>query len=215
MRKQIVLIVTFIFMISSPLLAEVGVNTKQLYNQIGLENVMPYELFERGINGYNKIDSKKRAVITFIDFSKISSSERIYVVDIQNKSLLYKTYVSHGQNSGGEYAKYFSNIEGSLKSSLGFFLTKDTYHGRNGYSLRLKGLEENINDKAMERYIVMHGAKYSNPSTIEQNGRLGRSWGCPALPEAISKEIIDVIKDGSVLFIYADNSEYLSKSKYL
>ena len=213
MIRKVVLTVAFIAITTLSLFAEIRVNTEQLYNQIGLKDVMPYELFKRGVDGYNKID-KKKDIITFIDFSKASSDERIYVIDIQNKVLLYKTYVSHGKNSGGNYATSFSNQEGSFKSSLGFFLTTDTYQGKNGYSLKLDGLEENINDNAEKRYIVMHGAKYSNPSTIKYSGRLGRSLGCPALPQSISNEIIDVIKGGSVLFIYADNSDYLSKSKY-
>ncbi len=214
MIRKVVLTVAFIAITTLSLFAEIRVNTEQLYNQIGLKDVMPYELFKRGVDGYNKID-KKKDIITFIDFSKASSDERIYVIDIQNKVLLYKTYVSHGKNSGGNYATSFSNQEGSFKSSLGFFLTTDTYQGKNGYSLKLDGLEENINDNAEKRYIVMHGAKYSNPSTIKYSGRLGRSLGCPALPQSISNEIIDVIKGGSVLFIYADNSDYLSKSKYV
>ena len=214
MIRKVVLTVAFIAITTLSLFAEIRVNTEQLYNQIGLKDVMPYELFKRGVDGYNKID-KKKDIITFIDFSKASSDERIYVIDIQNKVLLYKTYVSHGKNSGGNYATSFSNQEGSFKSSLGFFLTTDTYQGKNGYSLKLDGLEENINDNAKKRYIVMHGAKYSNPSTIKYSGRLGRSLGCPALPQSISNEIIDVIKGGSVLFIYADNSDYLSKSKYV
>ena len=214
MIRKVVLTVAFIAITTLSLFAEIRVNTEQLYNQIGLKDVMPYELFKRGVDGYNKID-KKKDIITFIDFSKASSDERIYVIDIQNKVLLYKTYVSHGKNSGGNYATSFSNQEGSFKSSLGFFLTTDTYQGKNGYSLKLDGLEENINDNAEKRYIVMHGAKYSNPSTIQYSGRLGRSLGCPALPQSISNEIIDVIKGGSVLFIYADNRDYLSKSKYV
>ena len=214
MIKRIVLTIAFITTGILSLLASTDTETLQLYNQIGLKDIMPYELFMRGVNGYNKIE-KKKDIITFIDFSKASSDERIYVIDIKNKKLLYKTYVSHGKNIGSNYATSFSNTEGSFKSSLGFFITTGTYNGKNGYSLKLNGLEENINDNAAKRYIVMHGAKYSNPSTIKQNGRLGRSLGCPALPQFVSNQIIDTIKDGSVLFIYAENNEYLTKSQYM
>ena len=188
--------------------------TQKLYNEIGLTGVMSYELFEKGLNGYSKIE-KQKPIITFIDFSKPSDSERIFVIDIEQKKLLYRTYVSHGKNSGSNYAKYFSNDVGSFKSSLGFYVTNETYYGKNGYSLRLEGLEKGVNDKARERAIVVHGAKYSNPEMISQYNRLGRSLGCPALPTKISQEIIDTIKDGSVLFIFADDGNYLSKSALL
>lgn len=184
---------------------------QNLYKEIGLGGVMSYELFEKGMKGYTKID-KTRSIITFIDFSKPSIEKRLYVVDLENKKLLFNTYVSHGRNSGGNFATQFSNQSGSYKSSLGFFLTKNTYQGKNGYSLRLGGLEKGINDKAEARAIVIHGAKYSNEEVIKQNGRLGRSLGCPALPTALSREIIDTIKGGSVLFIYANDNEYLDKS---
>lgn len=213
MIRKIGLIVTLIMIVVPSLFAGEGVDISQLYNKIGLKGVMPYELFRQGVSGYNKIE-KKKPIITLIDFSQASSDERIYVIDMQNETLLYKTHVSHGRNSGDKYATSFSNVEGSFKSSLGFFLTSQTYQGKNGYSLKLSGLEEDINDNAEKRCIVMHGAKYANPSTIKYSGRLGRSLGCPALPQSVSAEIIDVIKGGSVLFIYANNTDYISKSKF-
>lgn len=183
-----------------------------LYREIGLEGVMSYELFEKGMKGYEKIN-KSRPIITFIDFTKPSIEKRLYVIDLENKKLLYNTFVSHGRNSGENYATQFSNQSGSNKSSLGFFLTTNTYQGKNGYSLRLSGLEQGINDKAEARAIVIHGANYSNPEIIKSNGRLGRSLGCPALPTKLSREIIDTIKNGSVLFIYANDHNYFNKSK--
>lgn len=187
---------------------------QNLYNEIGLNGVMSHELFEKGMKGYTKID-KTKPIITFIDFSKPSIEKRLYVVDLEKKKLLFNTYVSHGRNSGGNFATEFSNQSGSYKSSLGFFLTKGTYQGKNGYSLRLGGLENGINDKAEARAIVVHGAKYSNEEVIKQNGRLGRSLGCPALPTVLSREIIDTIKNGSVLFIYANDKNYFDKSVIL
>lgn len=204
MRRVLIILLLSIYAVNSH-----AVNP--LYNTIGLQGVMSYDLFEKGMKGYDKID-KKRTIITFIDFTKPSVERRLYVIDLEKKKLLYNTYVSHGRNSGGNYATQFSNQLGSNKSSLGFFLTTGTYQGKNGYSLRLSGLEQGINDRAEARAIVIHGASYSNPNTIAANGRLGRSLGCPALPMALSREIIDVIKNGSVLFIYAEDSDYLNRS---
>lgn len=123
--------------------------------------------------------------------------------------------MSHGKNSGNNYATSFSNEEGSHKSSLGFYLTASTYQGRNGYSLILDGLEKGINDRARQRAIVMHGAAYANPSVIRGGGRLGRSFGCPAVPEKLSRPIIDAIKGGSVMYIYAAKPDYLAQSTVL
>lgn len=186
-----------------------------LYNEMELDGVVNYDAFEKAVAGYNKIEQKSKEILTLVDFSKPSTEERFYVFDMRHKKLLFTSLVSHGKNSGGNYATSFSNKTGSLKSSLGFFLTENTYQGRNGYSLVLDGLEKGINDKAKERAIVIHGAAYSNPSVIASSGRLGRSFGCPALPLAVSKPIINTIKGGSLLFIYANNQNYLSYSPIL
>lgn len=186
-----------------------------LYNEMELDGVVNYDAFEKAIAGYNKIGQKSKEILTLVDFSKPSTEERFYVFDMRHKKLLFTSLVSHGKNSGGNYATSFSNKTGSLKSSLGFFLTENTYQGRNGYSLVLDGLEKGINDKAKERAIVIHGAAYSNPSVIASSGRLGRSFGCPALPLAVSKPIINTIKGGSLLFIYANNQNHLSYSPIL
>lgn len=186
-----------------------------LYKEMELDGVVNYDAFEKAVAGYNKIGQKSKEILTLVDFSKPSTEERFYVFDMRHKKLLFTSLVSHGKNSGGNYATSFSNKTGSLKSSLGFFLTENTYQGRNGYSLVLDGLEKGINDKAKERAIVIHGAAYSNPSIIASSGRLGRSFGCPALPLAVSKPIINTIKGGSLLFIYANNQNYLSYSPIL
>lgn len=149
-----------------------------------------------------------------IDFTKPSTEKRLFVFDMEQKKMLYSSVVSHGKNSGENYATSFSNEVGSYKSSLGFYLTGNTYQGKNGYSLLLDGLEKGINDRARERAIVVHGAAYANPSVCK-SGRLGRSFGCPALPQALTKPIINTIKGGSVLFIYANNKEYMAKSSIL
>jgi hypothetical protein len=196
----------------APVTTHVVDDCYSLYSEMKLDNIINYAVFEKAINGYKKIELKNKDIITLIDFSKPSTEERLYVLDLKQKKLLYKSLVSHGRNSGENYATSFSNENGSYKSSLGFYVTENTYNGKNGYSLILNGLEKGINDKAKERAIVIHGAAYSNPSVIASGGRLGRSLGCPALPQKISKSIINTIKDGTMLYIYANDKKYLAQS---
>jgi hypothetical protein len=187
----------------------------QLWIDCHLSGVLPFEVFNTAILGYRKIDNvRKKGILTIIDFSKPSTEKRFYVIDIENKRLIYSCLVAHGKNSGDIYAKDFSNKLESLKSSLGFYLTGETYKGDHGYSLRLVGIEKGINDNARVREIVIHGADYVSEEFIRKYGRLGRSWGCPALPADLSKEIIDKISDGSCLFIYADDNFYRENSVF-
>ncbi len=187
---------------------------ERLFHEMHLDSIVNYTAFEQAVEGYEKIQNKKRPVLTLIDFSKPSTEKRLYVFDMEGKKLLYSSVVAHGKNSGGKYATSFSNKNGSLKSSLGFYLTGTTYQGRNGYSLILDGLEKGVNDQARSRAIVVHGADYANPE-VAKSGRLGRSFGCPALPRALTRPIIDAIKGGSVLFIYAEKQDYLAQSSIL
>lgn len=222
MQKVIIYVLLFFFPVSysgikdSPSIPPVSVTSEceKLYNDMHLANTINYAAFEQAFIGYNKIEEKNRNIITLIDFTKPSTQERLYVLDMKAKKILYSSLVSHGRNSGENYATSFSNENGSYKSSLGFYLTESTYQGKNGYSLILNGLERGINDRAKERAIVIHGAPYSNPSTIA-SGRLGRSQGCPALPQALSKPIINTIKGGTLLYIYADDQKYLAQSNIL
>lgn len=186
-----------------------------LYSAMHLEGVVNWQAFKLAVQGYHAITERRREVLTLIDFSLPSAEERMFVFDMKHQQLLFSSLVAHGKNSGEMYATSFSNVVGSYKSSLGFYLTADTYQGRNGYSLILDGLEQGVNDCARERAIVVHGASYANPSVVRHGGRLGRSFGCPAVPSDLSKPIINAIKGGSVLFIYADNAEYLTKSTLL
>ena len=188
---------------------------RSLYTALGIADIVSYRAFEQAYDGWSRIKNKKEDILTLIDFSKPSTEERLYVFDMRAPKMLFHTHVAHGRNSGDNYATSFSNVNGSHQSSLGFYRTGSTYIGRNGYSLILDGLEKGINDNARERAIVIHGAAYANPSVIESAGRLGRSFGCPALPQAVSKEIIDTIKGGSLLFIYADDNSYLAQSEIL
>ena len=162
-----------------------------------------FPAFEEALKGFRQFE-QERAILTLIDFTKPSTEQRLCVIDLQEQQTLFKSHVSHGRNSGGNYAVSFSNQPQSFKSSLGFFRTGDTYYGKNGYSLILEGLEKGKNDKAKERAIVMHGAKYADPAVIKKQGRLGRSLGCPALPPAVSREIINTIKDGALLYIHGN-----------
>ena len=190
------------------------IDSKKLWTECKLENLLSYDIFNKAMIGYSKIENiKKKNLVCIIDFSKTSTEKRFFVIDIEKKKLLYNCLVAHGKNSGENYAKHFSNKAQSLQSSLGFYLTAETYKGKHGYSLRLDGLEKGINDHAREREIVMHGADYVSPQFAAAHGRLGRSWGCPALPLNLSKEIIDLISNGCMLFIYATDAFYKENSK--
>lgn len=189
--------------------------TQRAYDSLNLQSILKYEAFEQAMVGYATIPAKNKDLLTVIDFTLPSTEKRMYVLDMKHKQLLFHTIVSHGRNSGGNYATKFSNINGSLQSSLGFYLTDVTYQGANGYSLRLAGQEPGINDQAMARAIVIHGADYCSEQVIRTTGRLGRSYGCPALPRTLNKPIIDAIKDGSLLFIYAGSDEYQATSAIL
>ena len=166
---------------------------EQLFEDMQLGGVVNFLAFRQAVAGYNLIKQKSKSILTLIDFTKSSTEKRLFVFDMEQKKMLYSSVVSHGKNSGENYATSFSNEVGSYKSSLGFYLTGNTYQGRNGYSLLLDGLEKGINDRARERAIVVHGAAYANPSVCK-SGRLGRSFGCPALPQALTKPIINTIK---------------------
>ena len=142
------------------------------------------------------------STLTVIDYSKPSSQKRLWVFDLRSHELLYEELVAHGQGSGDNFAKVFSNEPDTHASSLGLFLTEDTYVGKNGYSLRLKGLDEGFNHHASERAIVMHGAPYVSDDFVKKNGRLGRSWGCPALREGVAREVIDRVRGNGIVFSY-------------
>jgi L,D-transpeptidase catalytic domain len=157
----------------------------------------------------------KQHIVTVIDFSRPSTQKRLFVIDISKGKLLLQSLVAHGKNSGEKYASRFSNREESNQSSLGVYVTLGTYTGKHGYSLRLKGCEAGINDNAYNRDIVLHSADYVSTSFIAARGFLGRSEGCPAVPENLHRKIIDYIKDGSCLFIYHPSPDYTKKSKLL
>ncbi|MDV5169153.1 murein L,D-transpeptidase catalytic domain family protein [Photobacterium rosenbergii] len=183
--------------------AQADILVKDAYNKAKLNGVINYQVFKEAYEAYYNTKGRKKPVLTIIDYSLPSTKERFFVVDLNRNKLLYRTFVSHGVNSGGKNATKFSNIVNSRQTSLGTFLTDTTYYGGNGYSLRLDGLTPGVNDKARQRYIVIHGADYATKSFINRHGYLGRSWGCPALPTELSREIIDTIKGGSVIYAHA------------
>ncbi|QNA46849.1 murein L,D-transpeptidase catalytic domain family protein [Lacibacter sediminis] len=183
--------------------------------QAGLQE----EAFELAYEGYYKLleqgKMSKKDVLTIADFSKPSSEERLFVIDMEKGKILFQTLVAHGRKSGLIYATEFSNKPESNKSSLGFYLTMQPYYGGKGYALRLQGLEKGINDNAFERAIVLHGSDYVTSQFANSNGYLGRSLGCPAVPTKQTKAIINSIKNGSLLFIYHPTEEYKTKSTIL
>ena len=191
-----------------------------IYTKLDLaEKGLSKNVFELTLKGYKKLLQKKlirnKNIITIIDFSIPSDKKRLYVIDLKRNKVLYHSLVAHGRNSGLEYATDFSNETDSHKSSLGFYVTMNTYSGEHGYALKLKGCEKGFNSNAFSRAIVMHGSEYVNEDFVKSNGFLGRSWGCPALPEKVNKKIIDVIKNGSCLFVYHSSQKYLSTSPIL
>lgn len=153
--------------------------------------------------------------IAVIDYSLPSTMPRLWVFDLNRKTLLYRELVAHGRNSGENLAQFFSNEPGSLTSSLGLFRTMNTYQGKHGYSLRLDGLEPGFNDRALERAIVFHGASYVNNTLAKQEGRIGRSWGCPAVRTGAARKIIDSLKGGQFVFSYYPDQNWLSSSRFL
>jgi len=189
-------------------------------NPLNESFVLPNEnLLEMAVNGYHKLVNNKQLEkgkpLTIVDFSLPSSEKRMWIIDVESGIILHNSVVSHGRNSGDLMAETFSNIDSSFMSSLGFYVTGETYFGKHGYSLRLDGVEDGFNDRARDRAIVIHGAEYANENFITNTGRLGRSLGCPALPVDTSKEIIDMIKDKTCLFIFGNDDDYIAKSKLI
>jgi hypothetical protein len=177
------------------------------------------DVLKLAMNAAKKAQEKglvqRRDLLTVIDYSIPSSQPRLFVFDLASKRLLFRELVAHGKNSGNDITTAFSNDPGSLESSLGLFVTADTYSGHNGYSLRLKGLEEGFNDMAWDRAIVLHGAEYVSYEAVKVLGRLGRSWGCPAVSSLVSKKIIDTIRGGSAVFAYYPDKAWLATSVFL
>jgi len=214
----------FVLMLLLPVLSfgrpvELNEIVGKLYSQKNL-NLPSEDVFKKALTGYyhlvqQNILTSEKSIITIIDFSLSSNKKRLWVIDLKNSKVLFHNYVSHGKKTGEEYAKYFSNTVHSNMSSLGFYKTGDRYIGKHGLSLHLHGLDKGFNDNAYERAIVMHSADYVSEDFIKKYGRLGRSFGCPAVSKKICKELIDTIADGTCMFIYFPDEAYLNNSVIL
>lgn len=189
--------------------------SEDIYQKIN-DNDLNFDAFKHALKGYVQLQNEEELsnskYLTIIDMSVSANTERFYIINMENQTIEHKSVVAHGEKSGFEFAKKFSNKVNSHQTSIGFYKTAETYSGKHGLSLRLDGLEYS-NNKARERAVVIHAADYANPDYIKSNGRLGRSWGCPSLPEQDYSTIVSKIKEGSCLFIYYPQEHYLSKSK--
>lgn len=191
-----------------------------IYDEMDLEDSgLSRQAFEYAWTGFYKLKKKgllrRTGILSICDFSQSSSHQRLYVIDVRNRRMLYRTYVAHGINSGEEYASSFSNRMESCKSSLGFYVTTGTYTGINGLSLRIEGLDKGFNDNASRRSIVIHGASYVSLRILHKYGVMGTTFGCPAIPSEMSSQIIPVVKHGSCFFIYYPSKKYLANSPVL
>jgi hypothetical protein len=199
-----------------------GSSAHELFEAIDFSAVEPLseEVFTTALKGYRnliqngKLDSA-RNLISIVDFTLPSTTNRLWVIDLAARKVLYNTYVAHGQGSGTDMATRFSNQDGTHASSLGFYVTAGTYNGAHGNSLKLDGMDKGYNDAALRRGIVVHAAEYVSSGNIAGQGRLGRSWGCPAVNPKLAQPIINTIKGGTCLFIYHSSPAYLSTSKWL
>ncbi len=194
--------------------------TRQLYDEIGLASYkLDYEVFRLGVIGFYSLQGENKLgdkdLLTIIDFSKPSTEKRFFTIDLREQKVKFNTYVAHGRNTGENLAKKFSNTPHSNQSSLGFYVTGETYVGSKGYSLRLDGMEKSFNGNIRSRAVVMHAAPYATEFWIKKYGRLGRSQGCPALPPHLSRLVIDTIKGRTAIFTYFPDKKYLNASQYL
>jgi len=191
-----------------------------MYQTLKLDSLgLSQAAFNYAVRGMERLEQAGKLantdLITIVDFSLASSKKRLFVIDLKNGKVLFNTLVSHGRNSGTAVATEFSNAPESFKSSLGFYVTGQTYRGEHGYSLRLQGEEAGINDNALSRGIVMHSAAYVNDKLASLQGYIGRSLGCPAIPEKVHKMIIEQIRNGTCLFLYSPDKYYMAHSKML
>jgi len=195
--------------------AKISVYDSLHLQQLGLSK----KAFDIALDGYQQMQQSnqltKQHLLSIVDMSLPSSAKRLFIIDLEKYQLLFYTYTAHGRNSGLLNAQSFSNAHQSFKSSIGFFITGNTYQGKHGYSLQLNGLEKGFNDNALSRGIVMHAANYVNEHIVKSQGYLGRSLGCPAVPENLHTGIIKAIANGSCFFIYGADNDYLTHSTFV
>lgn len=217
---------SFITTAGTPGVVNEEVRVQEYFNSIykGIDfsscNTLSFEVFAKAYKGYLNLKnegklSNDKEIISICDFNLPSTEKRLWIIDLSSGKVLFNTYVAHGQGSGGDYAESFSNSVDSHQSSLGFYVTGDTYNGDHGLSLRLSGMDNGFNDAAMDRGIVVHGANYVSDKFIAGNVHLGRSWGCPAVPDKLKIPIIKTIEGGTCLFIYHEDNHYLRSAYWL
>ncbi|AYN00592.1 murein L,D-transpeptidase catalytic domain family protein [Chryseobacterium sp. 3008163] len=197
-------------------------SSEELYQSISFENTnkLQFDVFAKALLGFENLKkagklSEEAHLLTICDFSLSSNVKRLWVIDTEQRKVLFNSLVAHGKNTGEEFATNFSNTESSLQSSMGFYITESTYNGDNGYSLKLLGMDRGFNDAAYKRAVVMHGADYVSDEFAAAHKRIGRSWGCPAIPRSLTEPIINTIKGKNCLFIYYPDENYLSSSEWL
>lgn len=215
------LVVTFITISFNSYSLENKERLSSIYEQLSGVSKPEFALFERAFLGYIDLKlsgllSTEKNILSIIDFRIPSRKKRLWVIDLKSKVVLHHTYVAHGKNSGDQdYALDFSDDVGSLQSSLGFYVTGNTYQGKNGLSLKLNGLERGFNSNSLERYVVLHGAHYATEKYLKKHGKLGNSEGCPAVPMGLHIPIIELTKEGTCLFIYFPDAKYIETSSYI
>nr|WP_314493091.1 murein L,D-transpeptidase catalytic domain family protein [uncultured Chryseobacterium sp.] len=197
-------------------------SSEELYNSIifDTDHKLNFDVFSKALLGFENLKkagklSEEAHLLTICDFSMSSNTKRLWVIDMNERKVLFNSLVAHGKNTGEEFATNFSNTESSLQSSMGFYVTESTYNGDNGYSLKLLGMDKGFNDAAYRRAVVMHGADYVSEEFAATHKRIGRSWGCPAIPRNLTEPIINTIKGKNCLFIYYPDENYLSSSEWL
>lgn len=197
-------------------------SSEELYNSILFEtdHKIQFDVFAKALLGFENLKKAGKLnqdahLLTICDFSMSSNTKRLWVIDTLEKKVLFNSLVAHGKNTGEEFATNFSNTESSLQSSMGFYVTETTYNGDNGYSLKLLGMDKGFNDAAYKRAVVMHGADYVSEEFAATHKRIGRSWGCPAIPRSLTEPIINTIKGKNCLFIYYPDQNYLASSEWL
>jgi hypothetical protein len=189
---------------------------KDLYDTVGLaESGLSLLVFEKAVTGFYNLKnagklSEIKSILSIADFDQSSTKKRLWIIDLNKKELLLNTWVAHGELSGGDKASYFSNTSESLKSSIGFYVTGETYYGKHGLSLKLDGMDEGFNSNARKRSIVVHGASYVSQETIDVLGRLGRSQGCPAVPRELANMVVGTMQGKTALFINVTTQNYSS-----
>ncbi|MFY0642901.1 MAG: murein L,D-transpeptidase catalytic domain family protein [Bacteroidia bacterium] len=193
--------------------------TSLVYHHLSFDkDTLDYEVLHKALKGYTYLKATDQLendrYLTVIDFTQYCNDKRLWVIDLQEKKVIFNELVAHGRRSGSSFANTFSNQHRSNKSSLGFYITGGTYQGRNGLSLKLNGIEKRFNSNAFSRGIVIHGANYVNNRFVDNNERIGRSFGCPAVDAKVNRELVSILKGGSCLFVY-HSSPYYNAQSYL